>query len=330
MMVNLSEGCDTQVQTIRRLVSMVCKEVKVTAEKISKMEIRGAGKIARSVAEVLKACAKSSEAKGAKEFVEELEEAGNKLISARPSAVSLPNAVRFIINRIKTANLNAKKLKELTIKTADKFIEDSKKAVERIGEIGARRIADGDVIMTHCHSLAVLSVIKTSWRQGKKIKVIATESRPRYQGHITVRELIKEGIPCTLIVDSAVRAFMKQVDKVIVGADSIAANGAVVNKIGTSQLALAAHEARVLFLVAAESYKFHPQTLVGELVEIEERSAREIANPQDFKGAKIRNPAFDVTPPEYIDLIITEKGVMPPQAAILVIKEEFGWAVTGE
>ncbi|MFH1773763.1 MAG: ribose 1,5-bisphosphate isomerase [Methanobacteriota archaeon] len=309
---------------------MVCEEVKVTAGKIAKMEIRGAGKIARSAAEALKACAKASKAKGAKEFVKELEEAGNKLISARPSAVSLPNAVRFIINRVKTANLNAKKLKELTIKTADKFIEDSKKAVERIGEIGARRIAGGDVIMTHCHSLAVLSVIKTAWRQGKKIKVIATESRPRYQGYITVRELIKEGIPCTLIVDSAVRAFMKQVDKVIVGADSIAANGAVVNKIGTSQLALAAHEARVLFLVAAESYKFHPQTLVGELVEIEERSAREVANPQDFKGAKIRNPAFDITPPEYIDLIITEKGVMPPQAAILVIKEEFGWAVAGE
>lgn len=308
---------------------MVCREVEITAEKIAKMEIRGAGKIARSAAEALKACANASKAKSADDFVKELGEAGTALITARPSAVSLPNAVRFVINRVQNANLSARKLKELTIKTVDKFIEDSEKAVERIGEIGARRIADGDVIMTHCHSAAVLSVIKTAWRQGKKIRVIATESRPRYQGHIIVRELIKEGIPCTLIVDSAVRAFMKQADKVIVGADSIAANGAVVNKIGTSQLALAAHEARVLFLVAAESYKFHPQTLVGELVEIEERSAKEVANPQDFKGAEIRNPAFDITPPEYIDLIITEKGVMPPQAAVLVIKEEFGWAVAG-
>ncbi len=314
---------------MKEVFSMVCREVKITAGEIAKMEIRGAGKIARSAAEALKACAKASKARSAGDFIKELEEAGAALIAARPSAVSLPNAVRFVTNRIKSANLNARKLKELTIKTADKFIQDSEKAVERIGEIGARRISDGDVIMTHCHSVAVLSIIKTAWRQGKKIRVIATESRPRYQGHITVRELVKEGIPCTLIVDSAVRAFMKQADKVIVGADSIAANGAVVNKIGTSQLALAAHEARVLFLVAAESYKFHPQTLVGELVEIEERDAREVADPREFKGAGIRNPAFDITPPEYIDLIITEKGVMPPQAAILVIKEEFGWAVGG-
>jgi ribose 1,5-bisphosphate isomerase len=113
---------------------------------------------------------------------------------------------------------------------------------------------------------------------------------------------------------------MKKIDKVVIGADSIAANGAVVNKIGTSQLALIAHEARALFFVAAESYKFHPQTLVGELVEIEERDATEVVNPKEFPGIKIRNPAFDVTPPEYIDLIITEKGIIPPQAAFTLLE----------
>ncbi len=306
-------------------------EVEETAGKISGMEIRGAGKIAREAAKALKVCAEKSRAGDVEGFMAELEKAGELLVSARPSAVSLPNAVRFVLRRAKNVDTrDVEELRRATMETADAFIKASEKAVERIGEIGARRILDGDVIMTHCNSSAALSIVKTAWRQGKKIKVISTESRPRYQGLITVRELAEEGVPVTLIVDSAVRSFMKDTDKVIVGADSIASNGALVNKIGTSQLALIANEARVLFFVAAESYKFHPDTLVGGLVEIEERDAKEVAEPKEFKGVEIRNPAFDVTPPEYIDLIITEKGVIPPQAAFAVIMEEFGWAVGGD
>jgi ribose 1,5-bisphosphate isomerase len=308
---------------------MTCEEVRVAASKIASMEIRGAGKIARSAARALKSCAEASKAKNREEFLEELENSGMVLISARPTAVSLPNAVRFILNRVRDSRGDVEELRGLAVKTAEAFVEKSLKAVKLIGEIGARRVRDGEVIMTHCHSNAALSIINHAWEQGKQISVIVTESRPRYQGHITARSLAEKGIPCTLIVDSAVRAFMKDVDKVIVGADSIAANGAVVNKIGTSQLALAAHEARVVFMVAAESYKFSPSTLIGELVEIEERAPGEVANPKDFKGVTIRNPAFDVTPPEYIDLIVTEKGVIPPQAAFVVIREEFGWALRG-
>jgi ribose 1,5-bisphosphate isomerase len=305
-----------------------CREVKETAEKIARMEIRGAGKIARAAAEALRKCAERSEANTSTEFLKELEESGEILIKARPTAVSLPNAVRFVLYRAQSsAHLDLAELRKLTVETAKRFIKDSQEAVKKIGEIGARRLSDNDTIMTHCHSTAALSVIRTAFMQGKKIKVIATESRPRYQGHITVKELLKMGVPVTLIVDSAARIFMKKVDKVIVGADSIAANGAVVNKIGTAQIALAAHEARVLFFVAAESYKFHPATMLGELVEIEERPVDEVADPEEFKGATIRNPAFDITPPEYVDLIITEKGVIPPQAAFSVIKEEFGWAI---
>jgi len=309
----------------------VIPEIEETAKKIKSMEIRGAGKIAREAATALKAWAEKSDSEDPEGFLKGLEEAGDVLISARPSAVSLPNSVRFVIYRSKKAgSTSVDELRKSTIAIADAFIEKSLKAVERIGEIGAKRISDGDVILTHCNSTAALSIIKTAWSQGKKIEVIATESRPFYQGHITVKALADEGIPVTMIVDSAVRSFMKDVDKVIVGADSIASNGALINKIGTSQVALAASEARVIVLVAAETYKFHPETLVGELVEIEERDLSEVAKPEDFPGVKIRNPAFDVTPPEYIDLIITEDGMIPPQAAFAVIKEEFGWAIGGK
>jgi len=302
--------------------------IDATAAKIKSMEIRGAGKIARTAAQALLEQSEKIKADDAERFKAGLKKAGDVLIASRPTAVSLPNAVRYIVYRVeKASSKNVKELRKISINAAHEFIDNSLTAVKRIGEIGAKRIESGELIMTHCNSTAAIEIIKTAHREGKDIKVIATESRPRMQGHITVRELAKDGIDVSMIVDGAARMFMKKADKVIVGADSIASNGAVVNKIGTSMLALAAHEARVLFLVAAETYKFHPQTLLGELVEIEERDAKEVADPKEFKRIKIRNPAFDVTPPEYVDVIITEKGIFPPQAAFTIIKEEFGWAI---
>ncbi len=139
------------------------------------------------------------------------------------------------------------------------------------------------------------------------------------------------GIDVTLIVDSAVRYFINDVDCVVVGADTITANGALINKIGTSQIALAAKEARVPFMVAAETYKFSPKTLFGELVVIEERDASEVAPEELLKlGVKVRNPAFDVTPRDYIDVIITEIGAIPPEMAYIVITERLGYAGISE
>lgn len=180
--------------------------------------------------------------------------------------------------------------------------------------------------MTHCDSSAAFKVIETAWRRGKKIKVYVTETRPRFQGRITAERLGRLGIPVILIIDSAVRHFMNDVDRVLVGADAVSANGAVVNKIGTSLMALAARESRTHFFVAAESYKFSPETMFGELVRIEERDASEVILPSEIKcqNISVSNPSFDVTPPEYIDLIITERGIIPPQAAILILQEALG------
>lgn len=301
-------------------------EIKQIARDIKTMRIRGAGRIARSAAKALKLAARSSKAKTPAEFLGELDQISSFLLSTRPTAVSLPNAIRFVMLGVKRAGeADLQILKRAVISRSDEFIRSSREAVERIGEIGARRISDGDTVLTHCNSDCALAVIKTAFKQGKQIEALVTESRPMKQGLISVRELSDAGIPTTLIVDSAVRHLIRDVDKVIVGADSIAANGAVVNKIGTSQIALAAHEARVLFFIAAESYKFHPGTLVGGLVEIEERPPEEIVNPNRFPGVKIRNPVFDITPPDYIDLIITERGIIPPSAAYTVIQELFEW-----
>jgi len=303
--------------------------VAAIAEDIKAMRIRGAGEIARSAVEALLLTAQDSTAGNPRELVEEIEAAAKLMVRTRPTAVSLPNGIRYVVHRVREkehSGADLQSLREVAIKASHEFIENSRTAIEKIGEIGAKRIRNGDILMTHCHSLAVLKVIETAWRQGKKIKVYATETRPRFQGRITAEKLAQIGIPVTLIADSAVRYFMNEVDRVIVGADAVSANGAVVNKIGTSLIALAARESRTLFFVAAESYKFSPETMFGELVKIEERDASELIPPSELKhkSISVSNPSFDVTPPEYIDLIITERGIIPPQGAIFLLQEIFG------
>ena len=309
------------------------QEVYSIAEDIKTMRIRGASRIARAAANALKIAAQQFKEGNRNDFYKYIIRVSEILRNTRPTAVSLPNAISYVLSRFKREydrGSDLEELKNVIITAADNFIKYSKNATKKIGEIGARRIVNGDTILTHCNSAAALSVIITAFKEGKDIKVFATETRPRYQGYITVRVLSREGIDVTLIPDSAVRFIMKKIDKVIVGADAVAANGAVVNKIGTSLIALAAHEARVNFFVAAETYKFSPMTVIGEVIEIEERSPLEVVSEDFLKSVKhviIRNPAFDVTPPEYIDAIITEKGLIPPQAAIIVLKEEYGYAL---
>jgi ribose 1,5-bisphosphate isomerase len=309
----------------------VPEEVLKLAEDIKNMRIRGAGEIARAAVRGLSIAAAKSEATNREEFLRDLDDAAKVLLLTRPTAVSLPNALRYVMVRAYKAYEEGRtkdEIKESVFKASDEFYKNSLKAIDLIGMYGSRRIEDGDIIMTHCHSTAAVSIIVNAWRSGKRFEVISTETRPRYQGRITASILAKEGIPVSLIVDSAARFFMEHVDKVVVGADAVAANGAVVNKIGTSMIALAAHEARVNFIVAAETYKFSPETVLGSLIRIEERPADEIVETQYLKdnpGVKVRNPAFDVTPASYVDLIVTEKGVIPPEAAILILKEEFGW-----
>ena len=300
------------------------------ARDIREMKVRGAGEIARRAVQALKITAERSKTRTPKEFARELDTAAHLLLATRPTAVSLPNGMRYVMQRVheaRTKTSDVLELKKVAVKSSNEFIENSTTAIQRIGEIGSRRLVNGDVIMTHCNSSSAIAIMRSAKKHGKKISVIVTESRPLWQGKLTARVLNELDIPFTYIVDSAVRFFMNKVDKVIVGADAVAANGAVVNKIGTSLIALAAHEARTQFIVAAETYKFSPETMIGQLVEIEERDPSEVLSQKERRHLKmihVRNPSFDITPPEYIDAIVTEKGIIPPQAAILILQETFG------
>jgi len=301
-----------------------------TADKIKSMEIRGAGRIARAAALALAEHAESLETTDITAFFDEMNRAADLIAGTRPTAVSLPNAVNIVMASISHVTSVQEAKIAISLK-AREFVQSSNHAVERIGKIGARHIRNGDTVLTHCNSEAALACLIEARRSGKEFTVFATEVRPRNQGLLTIRVLNEAGIKTNFIVDSAVRSFINDVDLVITGADAVTVNGAVVNKIGTSQIALAAHEARTNFVVAAETYKFAPRTILGELIEIEERPADEvlpddIAN--DLPFVTVRNPVFDVTPAEYVDLIITESGAIPPQMAYIIIRDYLGWDIS--
>jgi ribose 1,5-bisphosphate isomerase len=298
-----------------------------TVEDIRTMRVRGALDIAIAAVKALSTVA-GSDAQDTKELVKKLSTAGKKLKGARPTAVSLPNAVNYIVYLAdKNKHLPLQEFRTKMLCETGKFVSEQEKALIKIAEIGSNLIEDGDNILTHCNSDTVVEILKKAWDEGKKIEVVCTESRPRYQGLLTAKALTSYGIPTTLIVDSAVRLMMKKmhVDKVIVGADTLCANGDLVNKIGTSQVALCARNLNIDFIVATESIKFSPQSLLGSIVKIEERDSSEVLEPGKIRKLKIRNPAFDITDVSYISMIVTEYGVIPPQAVYSILKEKFGW-----
>lgn len=294
---------------------------------LKSMRVHGAGRIARFAATALRDYASEAKAKTPREYWELVLKAGEKLRSSRPTAVSLPNGVNYVLYGGRTkfeSGGSVEEVRTATVNTANDFITSSLDSVRQIGEIGARRVKNGDVIITHCNSEAAMSVLKKAHDMGKGIKVYCDETRPKFQGHKTAAALAAYGIDTTLICDSACRIFMGHANKAVVGCDAISVNGALVNKIGTSQVATLAHEARVNFLVAAETYKLDFKTLTGELVDIEERDYTEIASKEWMTHnpkVKFQNPVFDVTPPEYIDFYVTEKGIIPPGGIFTLMKE---------
>ena len=304
---------------------MPIEEVESTAEDIEEMEIRGAATIADAAAEALGAQAAESEATDPAAFEAEMRRAARELYETRPTAVSLPNALRFVLQSMEGETVDAKRTAILD--ASQRFRDDLDHAQERLGRIGANRLRDGDVIMTHCHSTDALATVEHAVADGKHIEAIVKETRPRNQGRITARQLRDMGVPVTLIVDSAAHRYLNDADHVLVGADSIAADGSVINKIGTSGLAVNARDRGTPIVVAAQTLKLHPGTLTGHTVEIEMRSESEVIDEDrrdDIGEIAVENPAFDVTPPRHVDAIITERGQFPPESIVSLMRELYG------
>ncbi len=304
----------------------VCRTVADICEALVVMVVRGAPAIGVTAAYGCYLAAREVQASGVSDWKSALSAKLEQIASARPTAVNLRWAVRLMQGE--WAGHPGFSLEELCAFWLEKaktvHVEDIA-TCEAIGKAGADLIADGDTVMTHCNAGALatagygtaLAPIRAAVEQGKKVNVIANETRPFLQGaRLTAYELHKDGIPVKVACDNACALLMQRglVQKVIVGADRIAANGDAANKIGTFGVALLAKEFGIPFYVAAPVSTIDPETADGSLIPIEDRTPREVTHVGATQitpdGVGVFNYAFDVTPSRLIHGIITERGVL--------------------
>lgn len=306
-------------------VNHLSDSVQSTAKRIRRLEVQGARNVAIAAIKAVEGLADRTEAPTKKDFVRELVKAKDIFFASRPTEPLMRNALRLIVNRVeKNEERNVKKLREIVSQASGQFLSQLEESSKRIAEIGARRIRHDSVILTHCHSSTVTNLLKQAKREGKSFEMICTETRPIFQGQTTAKEMLEIGVKTSFIVDSAARFFMNDVDLVLVGADAITSEGNVINKIGTSAVALVAAESRTPFYVVSELLKFDPATMYGDYEKIEERSPREVWKDAP-KELVIRNPAFDVTRRDFIHGIICEEGIVSPHSVTEVMHRKYPW-----
>ncbi|PJA80794.1 MAG: S-methyl-5-thioribose-1-phosphate isomerase [Nitrospirae bacterium CG_4_9_14_3_um_filter_51_5] len=307
-----------------------CGTYQEVAEAIRDLSVRGAPAIGVTAALGIALGARQFAEAHREKFFVLMDQVCRALASTRPTAVNLFWAVaRMKRVMASVSTLPIPEIQQRLQEEALAIFAEDLRVNRAIGTCGSAIIRDGDHILTHCNAGALatagygtaLGVVRAAWEQGKRIRVYADETRPVLQGaRLTAWELQQDGIPVTLITDNAAGALMKQgrVHSCVVGADRIAANGDVANKIGTYSVAVLAHAHDIPFYVAAPSSTIDMETADGKDIPIEERSASEVTclygdrmiAPQ---GVDVWNPAFDVTPADLITGIITERGIFSPQ-----------------
>lgn len=314
-----------QTKLPNKLVYVRCKDYKEVTDAIKRLVVRGAPAIGVTAAFGLALAAQQSKAKTLQELMTDLDTAFKVLRATRPTAVNLFWALERVMGKAKRAK-TLQEAKKIVLDEAIKMSEEDINANRQMGANGAKLFRDGDIVLTHCNagSLATvaygtaLGVIRAARESGKRLSVIATETRPVMQGsRLTAFELQHDGIDVSLIPDTAVGHMMARgtIKRVIVGADRILRTGHVFNKIGTYQVAILANKHKVPFYVAAPLSTFDFESSPEDVV-IEERSVDEVVRVGKKrvapKGVRVFNPAFDMTPPELITGIITERGVLTP------------------
>ncbi len=304
-------------------------DYRAVAQAITEMVVRGAPAIGAAAAFGLALAARQSRAGTPEGLLADLREAASTLGAARPTAVNLHWALRRILKTASEYPGPAEKLRQVVMAEAQRIADEDVEINKRMARYGAELIADGDTIIHHCNTGALatvdwgtaLGVIRTAHEQGKRIHVLVDETRPRLQGsRLTAWELQQYGIPFDIISDNAAGYFLRtgQAHKVFFGADRVAANGDVANKIGTYMLALAARDNGVPAYAVVPTSTIDLALDSGKQIPIEERNPAEVLNiqrdgqPLSPPGATARNPAFDVTPNRLISAIVTENGVVYP------------------
>lgn len=281
---------------------MTYKEI---IKKIKNLEIQGAKNIAIKGVEAFGLKLKETS------DLKLLTKYANEIISTRSTEPGLRNGIDFCLN-------NVGKIKDPAKEAIKHFLESNKK----IAEIGSKKIKNGMIVFTHCHSSTVTNILIQAKKEGKKFEVYNTETRPKFQGRITAEELAKAGIKVTHMVDSAGRSMMKKADLFLFGCDAISSEGFLINKIGTESLADAAQASGIPAYSCTDSWKFNPETILGHDEEIEQRSTKEVWD-KPPKNITIYNPAFEITRPDKFTGIITELGVYKAETLVLEMQKSY-------
>jgi methylthioribose-1-phosphate isomerase len=297
---------------------------------IKEMVVRGAPAIGIAAAMGIALGARDTGTEDREEFERRFDHICEVLAATRPTAVNLFWAIdrmRLVFSTLKRKKAPLSEVRARLIEEAKRMHAEDVRTNQTMGRFGAELIPDGATVLTHCNAGALatagygtaLGVIRAAIESGKRVAVFADETRPFLQGaRLTAWELHKDNIPVTLITDSMAGHFMKRgdINCVIVGADRIAANGDVANKIGTYSVAVLARENQIPFYVAAPMSTLDMTISSGENIPIEERREEEVTHVKGLQlapiGIGIANPAFDVTPNRYISAIITERGIARP------------------
>ncbi len=277
-------------------------EVQKIIEDIRALRVQGARNVALAALQAVRIVAERSSEENLRDAVRKVVV---DLARTRPTEPAMRDALTYVLRNLSS--------RDELLRAIDRYEEELRDAERRIADYGSRKVPDGGTVITHCHSTTVINVLRRAKEDGKDFRVIVTETRPLYQGKLTAKDLLSAGIPVTYVVDSAAYLFMRDADLYITGADAITSDGYVVNKIGTALMAVAAERFDVPYYVATSTLKYDPVTAAGYPEIIEERDPAEVIDPSEIPGAEIRNPAFDVTPPDLVDGIISEIGVYSSQ-----------------
>jgi methylthioribose-1-phosphate isomerase len=318
------------------MVELRLQTANEVAEAIRSMAVRGAPAIGVSAAFGLALAAATSDARDSASLLEELQREAGDLRRARPTAVNLAWALdRLLQTAGACAENGVERIREAVVAAALELAEEDVRINRRIAAHGADLIGDGETVLHHCNTGALaavdygtaLGVIRYAHELGKRVHVLVDETRPRLQGaRLTAWELEQYGIPYDIIPDSAAGYFIQRglVSSCFVGADRVASNGDVANKIGTYMLALAAHADDLPFYCVLPLSTFDPAIDSGAAITIEERDPSEVLDlEKDGKsiapaGASARNPAFDITPHRLITAFVTEIGILQPPFAVSI------------
>lgn len=291
---------------------------------IKELRIQGATNVAEESLKALLKFLKKSRAQNQEELIREAEKAKKKLFEARVTEPLMRNIVRRVLFEIKyNYEDSVEEVVERGVEEAKEVLEEFKKQKQKVYENAEKIIKDNTTIFTHCHSSSVTSSILLAKKKGKNVKVICTETRPKYQGRKTAKELVKGGVDTTMVVDDAALKYLKEADIMLIGADAITHDGSVVNKIGTGLISLAAEELKKKVYVITPSLKYDPETTTKE-EPIEYRKPSEVWKKAP-KNLIIKNPAFEEVPSTRVHRIVTELGALKPKQVKKKVKKYYKW-----